>query len=285
MFYGTSSPSDVNKKAILEFETACANIKHQKCKICRRVGLHLGVNKHDICQFCVRKKVGSINTPYNLPIWKDINGIIHYEVPEELKGLRIGEQMMIQKLSLYVPIQYLRFGQLCCTGHVCAFPQDIQSVCNILPRLPDQITRVQVIKKFVIGNTAESATKSFVIRKHVVLNALKWLKVHNPEYYNIEIKETNLEWMDDEFEKELPIEGDSFDKCMFVEHTDNNSSEDNGPTPQQYKDITSNAEDQAYGIIDKNFSNGTSCTDNNLNTLLQDALDKGNTKNTVSFLP
>ena len=80
---------------------------------------------------------------------------------------------MIQRLSLYVPIQYIRFGQLCCSRHVCAFPQDIPNICHILPWLPEQVTRVQVIKHFSIHNTAESATKSFIIRKQKVLDALQ----------------------------------------------------------------------------------------------------------------
>ena len=140
--FSSGDPSKINHKAILIFETECQNLKHHRCSISHRVGINLEVNKNEICKLCIRKKATQVKQPYNLPVWYDSLGQIHYELPEQLKNLRIGEQMMIQKLSLYVPIQYLRFGQLCCSGHVCAFPQDIHNICYILPRLPAQVTRV-----------------------------------------------------------------------------------------------------------------------------------------------
>ena len=129
----------------------------------------LRVSSSGMCQYCSKKKVSSDYTPYSLPVWFDDCNQIHYELPEELIGLRIGEQMMIQKLSLYVPIQYLRFEQLCCTGHVCAFPQDVQMLCTILPRLPEQITRICVIKRFSLAGDEEIGTKCFVICRFFLL--------------------------------------------------------------------------------------------------------------------
>ena len=83
------------------------------------------------CVSFVSKKAISVSDSYNLPVWYDSQKTIYYELPEELKDLHIGEQMMIQRLSLYIPIQYLRFQQTCCSGHVCAFPQDVKTICNI----------------------------------------------------------------------------------------------------------------------------------------------------------
>ena len=102
-----SDPSVVNESSILEFESFCRTICHQKCNICRHVGLFLDLNKANICKFCIRKKADRIPDPYNLPVWYDSNGVIQYHLPEELQDLRIGEQLIIQRLSLYVPIQYL----------------------------------------------------------------------------------------------------------------------------------------------------------------------------------
>ena len=39
------------------------------------------------------------------------------------------------------------------------------------------------------------ATKSFVIQKDKVLNALRWLKLYNLEYSDIFIDELNLDWI------------------------------------------------------------------------------------------
>ena len=46
-------------------------------------------------------------------------------------------------------------------------------------------------------------TQLFRIRRGVVLNALKWLKVHNQIYNNITITESNLDWMNGSDEESL----------------------------------------------------------------------------------
>ena len=49
-----------------------------------------------------------------------------------------------------------------------------------------------------------TASKTFTIRKQVVLDALTWLKEYNVEYKNIEIKESNLDWIENKESQELP---------------------------------------------------------------------------------
>ena len=44
----------------------------------------------------------------------------------------------------------------------------------------------------------------FVIRKQFVLDALRWLKQYNVEYANIQIEESNLDWIENNIEQELP---------------------------------------------------------------------------------
>ena len=62
---------------------------------------------------------------------------------------------------------------------------------------------IKVIKKY-LQDGGEVVSKMFTIRKTSVLEALKWLKEHNLEYTNIEIKESNLDWIEDNKEQELP---------------------------------------------------------------------------------
>ena len=76
-------------------------------------------------------------------------------------------------------IQYLRFGQTCCTGHVCEFPQDVQLLRNVLPQLPHQVTHVRVVKYVSLPGDNATGTKCFSIRKDKVLGALRWLKKYN----------------------------------------------------------------------------------------------------------
>ena len=76
-------------------------------------------------------------------------------------------------------------------------------MCTILPRLPDDIQLVKVVKKY-LQKGGEIASKTFTVRKQVVLDALEWLKEYNVEYIHIEIKESNLDWIEDNDSQELP---------------------------------------------------------------------------------
>src|SRR5687767_12679367 len=103
-------------------------------------------------------------------------------------------------MSLY---SILKNGQIRSRGHVCSFVQDISSICTELPRLPDDVQFVKVVKKY-LQEGGEVSSKMFVVRKKVIIDALKWLKEYNKEYEDIEIKESNLDWIENKNEQELP---------------------------------------------------------------------------------
>ena len=85
---------------------------------------------------------------FSHPTWTDREGNIHYTIPQELQGLREGEKLLLQQVSPFVPLQHLQKGNYGCKGHVCSFPQDIQSICTVLPRLPTDINIVNIVKNF-----------------------------------------------------------------------------------------------------------------------------------------
>ena len=273
-----------NERSILEFEKLCKSLLHVRCSVCRRVGISLRVSAAGVCGFCVSKKSNSIQSPYSLPVWYDDDGVCHYELPHELQDLRIGEQMVIQRLSLYVPIQYLRFGQTCCTGHVCAFPQDVQQLCDVLPRLPHQVTRVRVVKYVSLPGDNATGTKCFSVRKDKVLTALRWLKKYNKEYQNIVIEERNLDWIGGASELELPVEGDSFDKSVDLREVDVvGEAPDLGPSPVLNDVSAAVGDSESYGFFPKDsvvtpvFGQSSVCDS------IRTALVEGNEKNKVCF--
>src|SRR5687767_14668721 len=139
----------------------------------------------------------------DLPIWYNKDGIIQYHLPSQLKCLQEGEKLLIQQVAAYVPLLHLQDGQIGSRGHVCSFVQDISSVCTKLPQLPDNVQFVKVVKKY-LQEGGEVASKTFRIRKTAVLDALKWLKEYNVEHENIEIKESNLDWIENNDTQELP---------------------------------------------------------------------------------
>ena len=71
---------------------------------------------------------------------------------------------MIQLVSAYVPLLHLQDGQIGSRGHVCSFVQDISTVCTVLPRLPDDVQFVKVVKTY-LQEGGQKGSKMFVIRR------------------------------------------------------------------------------------------------------------------------
>ena len=196
-------------QVIKKFEKSVMRIKHNKCFGCLSVSLAMKVTMNKktgktYCETC--KKVKGIwngkSHPDWLPSWNDEKGNIHFDLPAELKDLREGEKLLIQRMSIYVPLEHLRYGAHGCHGHCCCFPQDVQEVCDVLPR--KHCEAIQVVKKYLLDD-GNIGTVSFRIRRTKVLNALRWLKMHNHHYANITIEEKNLAWLGDEEEGLLPV--------------------------------------------------------------------------------
>jgi hypothetical protein len=191
-----------------EFEQRCNALSHLMCKVCLAVSIRFVANRGQnsnnfICQDCNNKSNWVTKSAEMLPVWIDQHGMLQYHVPPELSCLREGEKLLIQQVSVYVPLHHLMYGQIGCRGHIVSFPQDVSSVYRTLPRLPEDVLVVRVIKRFKLGN-GEVSSKSFKIRKKVVLNALLWLKRFNIQYKHIAICEDNLNWIENGIEQELP---------------------------------------------------------------------------------
>jgi hypothetical protein len=186
-------------------------LRHGRCDLCLSVSLNLttvamrgtGINR---CKRCVTKK--RTTPPGWLPIWVNQEGVRQLQVPTELSDLTEGEKLLIQQISPYIPMQHLQKGAYGSKGHVCSFPQAVDEICTILPRLPEHVNAISVVKHFKATDDNEGdrpGSMIFNIRKDKVLTALRWLKKYNKVYKDIEIQETNLGWMGDKEEMELDV--------------------------------------------------------------------------------
>ena len=131
-----------------------------------------------------------------LPVWYKTDDIDkkepQYHIPNELKEMTLTEQLLIQIYSAYVPVFCInRKGNVGYKGHCVCFPQDLNQVCESLPRTKTDVIRV--IKKYIQSN--EEVITHFKVRKSKVMTALIWLKAHNKYYKDITIDESNLSWM------------------------------------------------------------------------------------------
>ena len=104
-------------------------------------------------------------------------------------------------------------------------------MCDELPN------RKETILVFIryIGNKDTSAVypKSMRVNRRKVIEALLWLKKHNPHYRNVTINKSNLDWMKNKDEANIGQEGEilstketqsytvlSTEEEMVANHTD-----------------------------------------------------------------
>lgn len=158
---------------------------------------------HPTCRPCRAQIRNNANySPGWLPTWEDESGVKHYTVPRCLRILREGEKLLIQRVSTYVPLRYLKGGSHGSRGHVCSFPKEIQDFITELPR--KKVEAIKVVRTSLTKDK-EVEDKTFMIRKSIVLEALWWLKRHNKYYKDIIINKGNLDWMGPVEEAELPV--------------------------------------------------------------------------------
>jgi hypothetical protein len=187
-------------------------LEHLKCSKCLSVSLMKKFSEtrgsigEFVCSECKQKNESFFferGCNRLLPVWYDDLGTVQFELPSELRDLRLGEQLLIQRFSCYVPLVHIRNGMMGLKGHCCCFKQEISEVCNSLPRT--NVSAVKVVKG-LRDELGQTTTDAFFVRRNKVMDALKWLKKHHKWYRedpNLVINEDNLSWMNGEDECEL----------------------------------------------------------------------------------
>ena len=114
-----------------------------------------------------------------IPIWRDADGVAHYDVPGALSFLTIAERLLIARLSVTVPIHHLSHGGVASSGHVATFPKPVGPMAAVLPRPPSEVTIARARSGAPSGG-AKKQNRLYAARPSRVLEALYWLKEHNP---------------------------------------------------------------------------------------------------------
>lgn len=131
------------------------------------------------------------------------------DVPEELQGLTVPEQMLIalQFARCYVFKLFPRNGhvgdpdllQSGLAGNVTTFPLNNEQIVQmvegqLLPRPLSILSSVIAVTFVGVGRLPKRWLKStFRVRRVRVHAALRWLKTHNPMYMSMDIAEVNLQ--------------------------------------------------------------------------------------------
>ena len=217
-----------------EFESLCSVVSHSFCNCCYKVGINVVVGKKGVCQDCA--KYGDVNFLLDkkaLPVWY-LNGVPQFHIPDELSCLTTAECMLIQLNSPFIPLQHIKNGVFGISGHVVSFEQDVEGFVKSLPRCKNDVSMLNVIKvvKAEIGTSEDcNVSETFRVRKTAVFNALTWLSTYNPEYKDILIDMTALNWMKDEEDVLGSLDIDTENGDTVQDALKNTKTSDLGPNP------------------------------------------------------
>ena len=167
---------------IAEFEIRMASLVNFICHECNSMFIDYANNRKVYkCKLCQQDKKNDKRIKYQQPSWINRQLQVKNEIPLQLQNLNLGEKLLIQKYSPYIPIIHIRYGVLAMKGHCICFPKDVISIYKTLPRIDCQVVRY--IRHY--GTKHDDITENydqFTVRKHKVMDALMWLKEYNPLY-------------------------------------------------------------------------------------------------------
>ena len=124
-----------------------------------------------------------------MPVQAVANGLTLSQIPPELSCLNVLEIRLISLRVPFMKMVALPSGkQQCIHGPAVNVPSKLESVCTVLPRLPSQSELIPLKLKRKLAYKAHYMYDYVTPEK--ILNALRWLKIHNPLYTDVEINET-----------------------------------------------------------------------------------------------
>ena len=125
------------------------------------------------------------------------NDMTFAPVPDELRDLSIGEELLIARVQMALPVQRLRHGGLASKGHVCFFMKKMEGIAYVLPRLREDITTVRLR---IRGDEGADDAKVYRVRRKRVQEALVYLKANHEFYRDIQISDERLSMLPEDGE-------------------------------------------------------------------------------------
>ena len=143
-------------------------------------------DKEYVCKTCHSKILKG-----KIPCQAIRNNMYVDEIPAELASLEKLEQILIAQRIVFEKIIIMPKGQQRkIKGAICNVPVECDETCKVLPRPPERsgIIMLKLKRKLEFrGHVYFQA-----VRPQFILDALNWLKLNNPLYYNITIDINNI---------------------------------------------------------------------------------------------
>ena len=204
-------------------------------------------DNHWICKTC-----DAALSRGRMPVQAKANGLRLGTVPSELSCLKPLEMRLISLRVPFMKTVALPSGkQRCIHGPAVNVPSKLDSICTMLPRLPSQSELIPLKLK------RKLAYKGHYMYDYVtpenVLNALRWLKAHNPLYANVEINE---EWAQNAESNDTDLYAGLVNCTVRIDSSDTESE------PMQVDDsarLSEDTVDNSNTTTSSQLSNDVSC--------------------------
>ena len=172
--------------AISKFEHAMRNVTTCVCKSCMEWKMLDSHVKKFVCSNCKKNRYDKKYFLQNnlQPIWFDNNGTVQWQVPSQLRGLSLQEELLIQKSAPYIPVIHLYNGTLGLKGHCVVFERESNGDICKLPRT--QSDTVCFNRQYGTKEGGkEQRQMPLVVRRKNVMDALNVLKVIHKCYDDV----------------------------------------------------------------------------------------------------
>jgi hypothetical protein len=143
-------------------------------------------NKEYICSTCHSKVAKG-----KIPCQAVCNNMSVDEIPVELALLEKLEQILIAQRIVFEKIIIMPKGhQKKVSGAICNVPVDCDQTCKVLPRPPERSGIIMLKLKCKLEFRGHVYFQA--VRPQFIENALNWLKLNNPLYFNVTTEMNNI---------------------------------------------------------------------------------------------
>lgn len=193
----------------------------------------------------------------SIPKFCPANGMWLGNVPTELQDLTIPEEKLISLyrhnsciIKLQSPFHSATTAQTALKGNCITFLQNLSSVATSLPLALDDLC--ETLKVIFVGSQPPKRLqlkRVLTVRKKKIVEALHWLKKHNPLYRNINIDLANIEKLP---EDDVP---DSIMSTVEQKIAEEEAlSERSGYAPDPLSDLQENHMSESVPISNRYYS-------------------------------
>ena len=169
------------------FEQDMCTINMRWCTVCKEYWAQRGSDRGEplgfVCEQCFNAQCNSV-----VPKFSVANNMDPGEVPQELKGLTMVEEMLIALACPIMTVRRLKGGQTGYSGQVINMPQDVAKFATELPQEVHDLPILIIRRKDQRNNLLDCR-----VRRNYIMRALRWLQMHNDFYRQIAIVPCRLE--------------------------------------------------------------------------------------------